>query len=42
VTEEADNGGLLSHSACPSLDYSFPSFQEYILVTNKWLNSDRS
>jgi len=29
VTEEADNGGFLSHSTELSLDNSLPSFQEY-------------
>jgi len=29
VTEEADNGGFLSHSTGLSLDNSLPSFQEY-------------
>jgi len=29
VTEEADNGGFLSHSTGLSLDNSLSSFQEY-------------
>jgi len=34
VTEDADNGGFLSHSTGLSLDNSLPSFQEYAPI---WL-----